>query len=101
MRLQVIGDEDTVVGFRMAGVEGTIVESEEEAREALDEAEGEDEVLIISDQVAEWLREEIDQIRYGAELPLIVEAPGPEGPTDATPSLFRLIREAVGIKFEG
>ena len=102
MRLYVIGDEDTVVGFQMAGVQGTVVESEKEAAEALEDAEErKDAVLIIADQVAEWLREDIDRIRYGAERPLIVEVPGPEGPSEETPSLFRLIREAVGIKFEG
>jgi V/A-type H+-transporting ATPase subunit F len=101
MRLYVIGDEDTVVGFQMAGVQGTAVENRDQAAAALREAEErEDALLIIADQVAEWLREDIDRIRYGAERPLIVEVPGPRGPSEEIPSLFRLIREAVGIKFE-
>jgi V/A-type H+-transporting ATPase subunit F len=102
MRLYVIGDEDTVVGFKMAGVQGTVVETEREAAEALEDAEErQDALLIISEQAAEWVREDIDRIRYGAERPLIVEVPGPDGPSEEIPSLFRLIREAVGIKFEG
>lgn len=101
MRMYVIGDEDTVDGFRVAGVEGTVVTSEEEAREALHNAEERKEgIVIIPSRVAGWMQEEIDRIRYGAEKPLIVEIPGPEGAEDKTSSLFRLIRETVGIKFE-
>lgn len=101
MRMYVIGDEDTVDGFRIAGVEGTVVESKDAAREALLEAEEREEaIVIIPNSIASWIQDEIDRIRYGAEKPLIVEVPGPEGAESETPSLFRLIREAVGIKFD-
>jgi len=100
MQLSVIGDEDTVVGFRFAGVEGTTVGNREEAGRALAAAvERGDGVLIIPERVADWIREDIDRIRFGAAFPLIVEVPGREGPIAESPSLFRLIREAVGIKF--
>jgi len=97
----VIGDEDTVLGFRFAGIAGVTVEDADTARAALGRAEAErDLVLIIPEKVAGWLREDIDRIRYGAELPLIVEVPDREGPAETGPSLFRLVREAVGIRFE-
>ncbi len=100
MRVFVIGDEETVVGFRFAGVEGAVVEGPAQAAAALDEAaRRQDAVLIIPERVAAWIREDIDRIRYGTELPLIVEVPGREGPVEEGPSLFRLIRQAVGIKF--
>ena len=35
MRFYCIGDQDTVAGFRFAGVEGQVVESPAEARQAL------------------------------------------------------------------
>ena len=102
MRLFVIGDEDTVAGFRMAGVEGTVVKDRQEAADALHQAEQRQEaVLILPQRIAGWVREDIDRIRFGAEQPLIVEVPGREGPTGEAPSLFRLIREAVGIRIEG
>ena len=100
MRLSVIGDEDTVVGFRFAGVEGTVVRDTEEASRALARAVERDEgLVIIPQQVAEMIRQDIDRLRFGAALPLIVEIPGPEGPGGGLPSLFRLIRQAVGVKF--
>jgi V/A-type H+-transporting ATPase subunit F len=101
MQILVIGDEDTVTGFRMAGVQGTIVRNEQEAHEAIREAAGHREaVIIVQQRTAEMVREEIDDIRYGTDLPLIVEVPGIEGPSEQGPSLFRLIRETVGIEFE-
>jgi len=36
MDFYVIGDEDTVLGFRYAGIAGRVVENAEEAAEALD-----------------------------------------------------------------
>lgn len=100
MRVCVIGDEDAVVGFRFAGVEGTTVRNAEEAGRALARCvERGDAVLIIPEHVAEWIRADIDRIRFGAALPLIVEVPGREGPIAEGPSLFRLIRETVGIRF--
>ena len=101
MRFHVIGDEDMVVGFRFAGVPGTVVETAEEAGEALRAStERRDGVLIVSEGVAESIRKQIDAVRFGQELPLIVEVPGPEGARKESPSLFRLIREAVGIQLE-
>jgi len=101
VRLSVIGDEDTVVGFRFAGVRGTVVEDAERASRALAEAVARaDAVLIIPEAIAELIREEIDELRFGATVPLVVEVPGREGYAGSVPSLFRLIREAVGIKFE-
>jgi len=102
MRLFVIGDEETVVGFRFAGVEGAVVEDAAAAQAALrDAAQRGVAVIVIPERVAGWIRKEIDLTRFGLELPLIVEVPGREGPSDEVPSLFRLIREVIGIEFAG
>ena len=54
MRFSVIGDEDTVVGFRFAGVAGATVGNREEAGRALAAAvERGDTVLIIPERVAD------------------------------------------------
>jgi len=100
VRMHVIGDEDTVVGFRFAGVDGTVAEDEEAAASALNDCvEGGDAIVIVTERVGDWLRRPIDRLRYGADLPLVVEVPGRDGPLDeAGSSLLRLIREAVGIR---
>ena len=77
------------------------VQDAEGASRALAEAvERADYVLIIAEAIAELIRDEIDRLRFGATLPLVVEVPGGGGYAGTTASLFRLIHEAVGIRFE-
>jgi V/A-type H+-transporting ATPase subunit F len=100
MDFYVIADEDTVVGFRYAGVDGIIVDSAEDAGRELDRlaAENAELIVIITERLANQLRERVNAIRYEGELPLVVEIPGPEGPDPDAPSLTKMIREAVGIR---
>ena len=100
MDFYVIADEDTVVGFRYAGVDGIIVDSAEEAGRELDRlaAENAELIVIMTERFANMLREQVNAIRYEGELPLVVEIPGPEGPDPNAPSLTKMIREAVGIR---
>ena len=100
MDFYVIGDQDTVVGFRFAGVHGVIVDNAREAREELQRVcdEQPQSIVVITERIANQIRDAIDDIRFGERLPLLVEIPGPRGPSEETPSLLSLIREAVGIK---
>jgi V/A-type H+-transporting ATPase subunit F len=97
----VVGDEDTVQGFRYAGVRGAVVTTPEEAEAELDRLSARQAELIVitTEQIADTVRQKVNAIRFGERLPLIVEIPGPEGPSEATPSLLAMIREAVGITF--
>ena len=100
MRYHVIGDEDTVLGFRYAGVSGEIVRTAEDARAALERAArlGDVAILIITDTIADSVRGEVNRLRFDFELPLVVEVPGPGGPSPRRKHLLALIREAVGIR---
>jgi len=100
MRYHVIGDEDTVLGFRYAGVRGEIVGDATAARDALQRVirQGDVTILIITDTVADLIRADVNAARFGFKLPLVVEVPGPNGPSPQRKDLLTLIREAVGIK---
>ncbi|MBM4033087.1 MAG: Vacuolar H+transporting two-sector ATPase F subunit [Planctomycetes bacterium] len=100
MRYHVVGDEDTVLGFRYAGVPGEVVATAAEARAALEKFKtpGDVAILIITDAVADLVRSEVNALRFDFELPLVVEVPGPAGPSPLRKDLLTLIREAVGIK---
>jgi len=95
-----IGDEDTVRGFRLAGVEGRVVETAREAAEALQRAARRADlgVVIVTDAVAGDIRDEVDTLRMGQAAPLIVEVPGPEGPMPGRKTLREFVQEAVGIR---
>ena len=100
MDFYVVADEDTVVGFRYAGVPGTIVHTAGQAGAELDRmVEQQKRIIIITtEQIANTVREKITRIRSAEAFPLIVEIPGPQGPSAESPSLLKMIREAVGIK---
>jgi len=63
----VIGDEDTVLGFRYAGVSGEVVTSAQEARNAFEQAveQRRARILIIADVIAETIRDEVNAVRTG------------------------------------
>jgi len=101
MGFYVLADQDTVTGFRQVGIPGTIVRNEREAEEQLQRLNrqaGRD-IIITTEQIANSVRETVNEIRFNERFPIIVEVPGPEGPSPESPSLLKMIREAVGIKF--
>ena len=101
MDFYVIGDQDTVLGFRYAGIPGTTVETADEAAGALADVTGSGKasIIIMTEHIASSIRARVNELRFGAALPLVVEIPGPEGPVEGRPTLLQLIREAVGVKF--
>jgi V/A-type H+-transporting ATPase subunit F len=100
MRYHVIADEDTVLGFRYAGIEGSIVEAPEQARRVFREvvADSNVGVIIMTERAAETIGEEVSRILYQSTRPVIVRIPGPEGPLPTRRSLQDMIAEAVGVK---
>ena len=95
----VIGDEDVVLGFRTAGITGRAVTNRQEALVALKLAQEKDVgVVILTEEVSEMVRAEVEEIRFGEALPLIVEVPGMNGPLPGRKSLTDMIREALGIR---
>jgi V/A-type H+-transporting ATPase subunit F len=96
-----IADEDTVRGFRLAGLPGEIAATAEEAAGALAAAARPNcGVIILTEQIAGAIRPLVEQIRFERERPLIVEIPGPGGPSAGHQSLRQLVQEAVGIHLE-
>ena len=100
MKFYCIADEDTVRGFRLAGIEGHAVASPAEAAEAVRAAARRTEigVLILTDAVAAGIRRQVDAIRMEEARPLVVEIPGPQGPMPGHKTLRQFVQEAVGIR---
>lgn len=101
MKLHCIADEDTVRGFRLAGVAGEAVSDATEAAAAVEAAARTDcGVIIVTEKIADAIRPLVDEIRFERECPLIVEIPGPEGALPGRKSLRQLVQEAVGLRLE-
>ena len=96
----VIGSEDAVWGFALAGVRGQVVKTREELLHALDTAIADEKVdiLLVTDDVAELARERVDTLKTRSTTTLVVEIPGPAGPSPDRPTLSEVIRRTIGVK---
>ncbi len=100
MKYFIIGDEDTVLGFELAGVSGIAVETSDDTDKAFTSAlqDRENGIIIITENAASMIRERVDSLLFTAAFPLIVEIPGSEGQNKDRKDLRTLVNEAIGIK---
>lgn len=100
MSFHIIGDQDTVVGFRFAGVTGSAVSTLEEAQEAFAHVVSERscQILILTEPVEAMLEQEATKHRLAATPPYLVVVGDIWGTETKRKSLEELVHEAVGIK---
>ena len=106
-QIEVIGDRDTVLAFRLGGVPGRVVQSAEEARAAIAAAIADVHrnggparrplLLLVTCGIAERIREDLDRVMLDPGGPLILEVPGlGEAPGDRP--VERFIERVLGIQ---
>ncbi|KZX14941.1 V-type ATP synthase subunit F [Methanobrevibacter filiformis] len=97
----VIGDIDTVTGFKLGGVKsGFVVETNEEAENALsDLLKDEISIIIITEKIADNIREYINKKIGSSVLPMIIEIPDKSGSSgrDSDP-MEELIKRVIGVE---
>lgn len=100
MKLLVLGNQDAVWGFALAGVHGQIVTTGEELQRALDTAlaDGNVGVVLITEDVANLARQRVDTLKVRSTIPLVVEIPGPAGPSPDQLPLSEVIRRSIGVR---
>ncbi|HNX95259.1 MAG TPA: V-type ATP synthase subunit F [Holophaga sp.] len=105
-RVYCLGDEDTVRGFRLAGVSGRTVLCPGEGADALGGglawalAQPDCDLLVLTEEVAAALGARMEALRNERTRPLIVEIPGPAGPRPGRENLRQLVQRAVGSRLE-
>ena len=110
-----LGDAELVTAFRFIGIEGIAVKDADESRavfrritEGWDETTGQVmpdfshgtgscRILIITEEVADWLDELLIDWQIKGVYPLIVEIPGIMGKIAGRKTLVDSIREAIGL----
>ena len=100
MRYFVISDNtDTHVGLRLAGIEGVIARSREEALAALDQAFADPTIgiLLVTESLAEQCADKLAPRKMEGRTPLVVEIPDRHD-VRAQDSITKYIREAIGVK---
>lgn len=102
MKIGVIGDFETVTGFRLAGIKDAY--EVEELSEAVDLLKGivkneEIGLIIITEKIADDIRDEIKELFEKRITPLLVEIPDKNGPIEKKRDPIKeLIRRAVGVE---
>jgi V/A-type H+-transporting ATPase subunit F len=99
MKFYVIGDRQTVLGFRLVGIEGVEAEDRGDALAALKDAAAREGVgiILITEKVAARIRDEVEARLYGMGFPLVLEIPDSGGPSPERPPLEDVVRKAIGI----
>jgi len=95
-----IGDEDTILGFSLAGVRGRIARNAGEATEAFREALGRPDagIVIMTERVVAMIRAEVEAYMFSERFPLVVEIPDRTGRLAGRPGIRDLVNQAIGIK---
>ena len=90
---------DTLMGMRLAGVEGVVVHERQEVLHALeqDRAKKDVAVIMITEKLARLCDAEISAYKTSVGTPLLVVIPDRHGKSDVTESLSRYLAETVGI----
>lgn len=113
-----IGEDELATAFRFAGVPGVAVSTADEARAAFRratrgwvEAAGAEipgaaaaigaegcRVLVLTEEVADGLGDDLVEWQMSGRYPLVVELPGLSGRIEGRKTLVDSIRDAIGIR---
>lgn len=100
MKFYLLTDEqDTLIGLRLAGVEGRILEENENAISVIEEISMDSEIgmLLITPRVADMCGEALTELKK-QNRPLITEIPDSNPLHNHPDSVTDYIRNAIGIK---
>lgn len=103
MRMYLLSDnDDTLMGMRMSGVEGTVLHEEEKVREKLDELLEQDDiaVIMITAVLMNMVRETVYDIKLHRSRPLIIEIPDRHGNGQTKDSISRYVKDAIGVEMK-
>lgn len=101
MRFFVLSDNtDTLIGMRLAGMEGKLIESKAQFQQALQEAMSDPEVgvLLLTQKLEAFCPEEIAGYKLSCSQPLIVTIPDRHGGAAIGEHISQYVQEAVGVK---
>ncbi len=97
MSIAVIADEDTVLGFKLAGIKKSLI-FEGTKIDSLIEKVNDSQILIVTESVGAFLREEN---LHKSIKPVMVEIPDKEGSKGtAMDNIAALFEQAVGVKLK-
>ena len=101
MKFFLISDNvDTLMGMRLAGIEGVVVHKDEEVKKELEKAMDMPDVAIIlmTETLVALCPELIYDLKLKRKQPLIVEIPDRHGNGRTKDSITKYVQDAIGVK---
>jgi len=100
MKFILIGDEHTVLGYSLIGIQGVVVKNAQEALDALNSASKDSEigVILITQRIASLIQYEVNNARLAMSIPVVLEIPDRQGPLEDKESAMNIIQRLIGIK---
>lgn len=101
MKMYLISDNvDTLVGMRLAGIQGCVAHTREEITKAIKAAIADKElgILVLTEKAGEQVKEYLGNLKITLHTPLIVEIPDRHGSRDIAGSINGMVRESIGLK---
>ena len=101
MKLAALCDNDTAMGFRLAGVHEIFIPKENDTKELWFDLSEKDDIgiIFITEEIAEEISGYLKDFRIRNNLPIIVEIPDKKGRLkDHVDFVSHLIKKAVGIE---
>ena len=92
-------NRDTIIGMRLANIEGVLAQTREEIMARFNEAVEDKDIgiIIITEKIFEEMKEEVLELKRTGSSQLIVTIPDRTGLKDKN-FIMRYIKESIGIK---
>ncbi|MDD5795732.1 MAG: V-type ATP synthase subunit F [Oscillospiraceae bacterium] len=103
MKFYLISDNvDTLMGMRLAGIEGVVIHKDEEVRAELQKAMDMPDVAVIlmTETLVSLCPELVYDLKLNRKQPLIVEIPDRHGNGRTKDSITKYVQEAIGVKLQ-
>ncbi len=101
MRFYLLSDNiDTLMGMRLAGIEGVVIHEKDEVEKALNEAMNDPGVgvVLMTNKLINLCPQLVYDLKLNRKKPLIVEVTDRHGAGQLSDAITRYVREAVGIQ---
>lgn len=101
MKMYLISDNvDTLMGMRLAGVEGVVVHKQHHVEKALDDALKMEDVAVIlmTETLMKLCHEKVYDIKLHRKQPLVIEIPDRHGNGRTKDSITKYVSDAIGVK---
>ena len=102
-KIAVLADKETAVYFKLSGIKNShFVNDRAEAEKRLESlfANQEISLIMVTEQVFDWIQSQLTRIKREKEYPLVVSIPGKKGEKPRTDALAELIKRTVGIEIK-